>query len=69
MKKKTLMALIHILVVIQPYDTDVNKEYAIRGNAAIFKCQVPSYVADFITVVSWHTDKGEEFHAGANFGN
>ncbi|XP_051153604.1 cell adhesion molecule Dscam2 isoform X29 [Leptopilina boulardi] len=48
-------------VVMQFYDTDVNKEYAIRGNSAVLKCVVPSFVADFVTVLSWHTDQGEEF--------
>ena len=56
-------------MVIQPYDTDVNKEYTIRGNAAILKCQIPSYVADFLSVISWHTDKGDDFVAGTDFGN
>lgn len=55
-------------MVIQTYETDVIKEFAIRGNAAIIKCQVPSYVADFINVVSWHTDKGDEFQAGKDYG-
>ncbi|XP_049833936.1 Down syndrome cell adhesion molecule-like protein Dscam2 isoform X23 [Schistocerca gregaria] len=49
-------------VVQQFYDTDVNKEYAIRGNSAVLKCQVPSFVADFVSVVSWHTDQGETFY-------
>ncbi|KAJ9593690.1 hypothetical protein L9F63_014738, partial [Diploptera punctata] len=49
-------------VVQQFYDTDVNKEYAIRGNSAVLKCQVPSFVADFVSVVSWHTDQGDEFY-------
>lgn len=49
------------IVVAQYYDTDVNKEYAIRGNSAVLKCVVPSFVADFVTVLSWHTDQGEEF--------
>ncbi|XP_021929580.1 Down syndrome cell adhesion molecule-like protein Dscam2 isoform X6 [Zootermopsis nevadensis] len=49
-------------VVQQFYDTDVNKEYAIRGNSAVLKCQVPSFVADFVSVVSWHTDQGESFY-------
>lgn len=52
-------------MVQQYYDTDVNKEYAIRGNSAVLKCQVPSFVADFVVVESWHTDQGEEFHPGA----
>lgn len=56
------------IVVIQSYETDVIKEFAIRGNVAIMKCQVPSYVADFTYVVSWLTDKGEEFQAGRDYG-
>lgn len=56
-------------MVAQFYDTDVNKEYVIRGNAAILKCQVPSFVADFVSVVSWHTDQNENFYPGAPYGN
>lgn len=52
----------------QYYDTDVNKEYAIRGNSAILKCAVPSFVADFVKVLSWHTDQGEEFVPGDDYG-
>ncbi|XP_061930174.1 cell adhesion molecule Dscam2 isoform X25 [Apis cerana] len=54
-------------VVAQYYDTDVNKEYAIRGNSAILKCVVPSFVADFVKVLSWHTDQGEEFVPGDDY--
>ncbi|XP_039283578.1 Down syndrome cell adhesion molecule-like protein Dscam2 isoform X43 [Nilaparvata lugens] len=54
-------------VVSQSYETDVNKEYAIRGNAAVLKCQVPSFVADFVSVVSWHTDSGDEYYPGTDF--
>ncbi|XP_072939087.1 cell adhesion molecule Dscam1 isoform X18 [Epargyreus clarus] len=54
-------------VVAQHYDTDVNKEYAIMGNSIILKCQVPSFVADFIEVLSWHTDENEDFYPGENY--
>ncbi|CAD6214604.1 GSCOCT00004135001.2-RA-CDS [Cotesia congregata] len=54
-------------VVAQYYDTDVNKEYAIRGNSAILKCVVPSFVADFVKILSWHTDQGEEFVPGDDY--
>lgn len=57
------------IVVEQVYDTDVNKEYAIRGNSAILKCQIPSFVADFVSVVSWHTEQGDDFYPGSDFGN
>ncbi|XP_013136799.1 PREDICTED: LOW QUALITY PROTEIN: Down syndrome cell adhesion molecule-like protein Dscam2 [Papilio polytes] len=54
-------------VVAQQYDTDVNKEYVIMGNSIILKCQVPSFVADFIDVLSWHTDENEDFYPGENY--
>lgn len=50
-------------MVTQYYDTDVNKEYVIRGNPAVLKCQIPSFVADFVEVISWHTDQDETFDA------
>lgn len=65
---RTLSCVYQIIVVAQYYDTDVNKEYAIRGNSAILKCVVPSFVADFVKVLSWHTDQGEEFVPGDDFG-
>uniref|UniRef100_A0A1A9V523 Ig-like domain-containing protein n=1 Tax=Glossina austeni TaxID=7395 RepID=A0A1A9V523_GLOAU len=48
-------------VVAQYYDTDVNKAYVIRANAAILKCEIPSFMADFVSIVSWHTDQNEDF--------
>lgn len=56
------------LVVAQYYDTDVNKAYVIRGNAAVLKCEIPSFVADFVSVVSWHTDQNEDFLPGTEYG-
>lgn len=43
-------------------------EYVIRGNSAIIKCQIPSFVADFVEVVSWHSDKDESYFPGTNYG-
>lgn len=57
------------VVVAQFYETDVIKEFAIRGNAAVLKCQVPSFVADFVSVVSWHIDEGDDFYPSSDFGN
>ncbi|KZS21906.1 putative Down Syndrome cell adhesion molecule protein 1 [Daphnia magna] len=45
-------------VVSQEYDTDVNKEYVIRGNSALIKCQFPSFMADHLQVESWIIDDG-----------
>nr|XP_049465898.1 Down syndrome cell adhesion molecule-like protein Dscam2 isoform X45 [Anopheles coluzzii] len=47
-------------VVSQYYEVDVNKEHVILGNSAIFKCLIPSFVADFVDVVSWTSGDDEE---------
>lgn len=46
-------------VVIQPYETDVGKEYVILGNDALMKCQIPSFVADSVSVFSWTSSEDE----------
>lgn len=56
-------------VVAQYYETDVNKEHIIRGNSAIIKCLIPSFVADFVEVVSWHTDQDEVFYPSNDYGS
>lgn len=46
-------------VVKQFFESQVYDEYVIKGNAAIFKCQTPSFVADHIDIVDWvDTDGG-----------
>lgn len=45
-------------VVSQEYDTDASKEYVIRGNSALLKCQFPSFMADHLQVESWMIDDG-----------
>lgn len=55
-------------VVAQYYEADVNKEHVIRGNSAVIKCLIPSFVADFVEVVSWHTDEEENYFPGTEYG-
>jgi len=45
--------------VQQFYESEVNNEYVIRGNAAVLKCSIPSFVADFVQVVSWQDEEGQ----------
>lgn len=47
------------LVVSQYYVTEAENEYVIRGNAAIIRCKIPSFVSDFVHVESWIMDDGE----------
>lgn len=63
-----MISTLFLLVVTQVYETDVNKAYVIRGNSVIMKCETPSYVADFLTVISWHTDNGDVYYPGDSHG-
>lgn len=46
------------LVVSQYYVTEAENEYVIRGNSAVMKCKIPSFVADFVQIDSWISDDG-----------
>ena len=48
-------------VVSQEYSTRANDVYVIIGNSALMKCEIPSFVADFVSVHSWVTNEGDEF--------
>lgn len=43
---------------MQNYITEAENEYVIRGNSAIMKCKIPSFVADFVSVDAWLADDG-----------
>lgn len=45
-----------LLVVNQKYDVQVFDEYVISGNTAVLRCQVPSYMSDYVLVTSWIQD-------------
>ena len=55
-----------ISVVTQEYQTDAHSVYVISGNAALLKCEIPSFVADFVTVYSWTDNMQNEFFQGIN---
>ncbi|XP_072765896.1 Down syndrome cell adhesion molecule 1 isoform X39 [Anoplolepis gracilipes] len=50
-------------VVAQYFEVQVYDQFAIGGNAAIFKCQVPSFVADHVDVVGWIDSNGGSYVA------
>nr|XP_029721290.1 Down syndrome cell adhesion molecule-like protein Dscam2 isoform X11 [Aedes albopictus] len=51
-------------VVIQSYEAEADNEYVIRGNSAIMKCEIPSFVADFVAVDLWFDSDGTEYYPG-----
>lgn len=49
----------------QFYEAEILTEYVIRGNAAVLKCSIPSFVADFVKVEAWIDEEGKEItHSG-----
>ncbi|XP_037715243.1 Down syndrome cell adhesion molecule-like protein Dscam2 isoform X31 [Drosophila subpulchrella] len=49
---------VHVRAVVpQSYTVNVMDESILRGNSAILKCHIPSFVADFIVVDSWVEDE------------
>lgn len=51
-------------VVTQFYLSEAENEYVIKGNAAVMKCKIPSFVADFVHVEAWiNAEDGTELMA------
>ena len=53
-----------LLVAKQPYRVAVPEESVILGNDVVIKCNIPSFVADFLTVAAWVDSEGREFLPG-----
>lgn len=49
-----------LAVVSQFYITEAENEYVIKGNAAVVKCKIPSFVADFVQIEAWVDEDGVE---------
>ena len=59
--KSILQSYSFLVVVAQTYNTDARKIHVILGNSALVKCDIPSFVADFVSVVSWLDNDGVEY--------
>ena len=57
-----------ILVAQQPYRVTVPEDSVILGNDVVIKCNIPSFVADFLSVTSWVNSEGTEFQSGIETG-
>lgn len=50
-------------VIAQDFKAHVAQEtYVIVGNDAIIKCDIPSFVGDLVSAVSWHDNSGNAYH-------
>ena len=54
------------VVINSGYEIDVFKETVIRGNDALLKCQIPSFVSDFVHVEAWLDSEGNFFQINNN---
>ncbi|XP_071567229.1 Down syndrome cell adhesion molecule 1 isoform X20 [Temnothorax nylanderi] len=54
-------------VVGQRYAVNVMDEHVLRGNAAIIKCHIPSFVAEFVEVDSWIEDETTDIYPSADY--
>ena len=67
LKKRTTISL--LVVIQQNYKSGPEEEYVILGNDALMKCKIPSFVSDFVNVVSWLDNEGKEFYQEKRQGN
>ncbi|XP_043680507.1 Down syndrome cell adhesion molecule-like protein Dscam2 isoform X24 [Vespula pensylvanica] len=54
-------------VVGQRYAVNVMDEHVLRGNAAIIKCHIPSFVAEFVEVDSWIEDNTTDIYPSPDY--
>lgn len=45
-------------MVSQFYEAQVYDEYVIKENAAILKCNIPSFVSDHVEIIEWVDSNG-----------
>lgn len=57
------MFYLYPTVVPQKYSVNVMDEAVLKGNSGILKCHIPSFVADFIQVLSWVDDENREIYS------
>ncbi|XP_036333534.1 Down syndrome cell adhesion molecule-like protein Dscam2 isoform X42 [Rhagoletis pomonella] len=59
---------VHVRAVVnQFYEAEIMTEYVIKGNAAVLKCSIPSFVADFVRVESWIDEDGNALTFSDNY--
>ena len=59
---------IFLLVAAQPYHVTVPDDSVIVGNDVVIRCNIPSFVTDFLSVTAWVTSEGSEFQSSTQSG-
>ena len=59
-----------LAVVYQEFNVNVDTEnYVIKGNDAILKCKIPSFVTDLLDIISWVDNLEKEYFQQTSNGN
>lgn len=57
--KILLLLIYNISVVTQSYTVNLWEENVLRGNSAILKCHIPSFVSEYVSISSWIISEGD----------
>ncbi|KAH8026099.1 hypothetical protein HPB51_015448 [Rhipicephalus microplus] len=52
-----------IVVLSQPFEVRAYDEFVTRGNAALFRCHLPSFAKDVLAITAWLRDDGLLIHS------
>ena len=55
-------------MALQSYRVVVHEEQVVLGNDVLLKCLIPSFQADFVSVLSWEDSEGVQHPANYNEG-
>ena len=61
LENEQFLPFLHIKVVTQNYACYVNQAHVIRGNDVLMKCDIPSFVTDFVNVFNWQDNEENVF--------
>ena len=62
LENEQFLPFLHIIkVVTQTYACYVNQAHVIRGNDVLMKCDIPSFVTDFVNVFNWQDNEENVF--------
>lgn len=52
----------------QYFEVQVYDVFVMRGNTAIFKCQIPSFVSDHVDLMEWISTENDTYQFGNDYG-
>lgn len=56
-------------MVKQFFEVQVYDSFVMRGNTAIFKAQIPSFVSDHVDIIEWISTDNDTYRFGDTYGD